>query len=194
MAATGVSPVHPSLSVLRKAVEDTYGAHLSQANVEAFAEDTLNGQLSVDTIRQLWGWRHSGYKTVRRSTLDVLARYVGEADWCAFVANSVKRLEQDSLLVGAFDGLSYKELHVGQRVSVSWQPDRTACFVYDGNGHFHIASVANSSLLREGDEFDCCMLVVGEPAFLSSLVHDGRNVGAYTIGRVNGLSAVSFEP
>lgn len=78
MMKTNIPTSHPAISRLCKAVEQEYGQHITQGNIESFANIELGAKLSTDTIRQLWGYRSSNYKAIRRTTLDILSRYVGD--------------------------------------------------------------------------------------------------------------------
>lgn len=54
---------------------------------------TTGRDLSLSTIKRLWGYVHNAH-TPRPTTLSVIARFVGYADWNAFM-NSEERVEKE---------------------------------------------------------------------------------------------------
>ena len=184
-----IPDTHPAISRLRQAVEAKYGAIDSSQKIVLLAENELHNRLNPDTIRRIWGVRHVASRTIYRSSLDILCAYVGYRDWEHFVSSTATDTG-DSGLSARCGGVELKALRVGQQIDLVWQPNRSMQIQYEGENHFTILEVVNSSTLQAGDEFDCVQIEVQVPAVLSHLHHAGVDLGEYIIGRGNGLSEV----
>lgn len=86
-----IPDTHPAIARLRMAVEKKYGQMSSTLRIQLFAEDGLKNALNADTIRRIWGVRHTNSKTIYRSSLDILCHYVGYPDWDTFVDQITKK-------------------------------------------------------------------------------------------------------
>lgn len=139
--------------------------------------------LSESTLMRLWGYRPS--VGARQSTLDILSRYLGYADYvtfCQWCAEN-KELQSDEV-VGRH--LYTEELTVGTRLVLTWYPDRRCVVRFLGDGVFTIVEAANTKL-SVGDTFRCDLFIEGEPLYMSQLVHEGRPPMIYVVGKVNGI-------
>ena len=65
------------------------------------------------------------------------------------------------------------DLSIGDRVFVSWKPDRRCTFRYLGNQQF-IVEQAENSKLKVGNTFYANLFILDEPLYLSELVQ-GNN-------------------
>ncbi|MGN0235752.1 MAG: hypothetical protein ACI4BD_05525 [Paludibacteraceae bacterium] len=187
-----IPDTHPAIARLRMAVEKKYGHMNSTLRIQLFAEEELKNALNADTIRRIWGVRHTNSQTIYRSSLDILCRYVGYPDWDIFV-DQTNNEKADSGWVATCAGVDMRTLPVGQIVLIVWQPNRIMQVRYDGNQHFCIEQVTHSTMLLAEDEFDCSQMIVGVPAILTNLTRHGQNLGEYVIGRGNGLSEVKIK-
>ncbi|MDG4947008.1 hypothetical protein NMK71_11350 [Weeksellaceae bacterium KMM 9713] len=79
-------------SALEKLIRETYGKPINSVN--SFKELSETTQLSVQTLRRFFG-KIEKNKNVSKSTLSILCRYVGYADWDSFVTelNTEKKLD-----------------------------------------------------------------------------------------------------
>ena len=79
-------------SALEKLIRETYGKPINSIN--SFKELSETTQLSVQTLRRFFG-KIEKNKNVSKSSLTILCRYVGYADWDSFVTeiNTEKQLD-----------------------------------------------------------------------------------------------------
>ena len=146
--------------------------------------DAMHTAIGVNTLKRLWGYYGDNIAT-RRSTLDVLAQYVGYADYTTFArARHTADPEQSHDVLSRH--LETTRIDKGTRVRVRWQPDRVCMFEYLGEGRFVVRSVENSKL-SVGDTFACHLIIEGEPLYLANLVHEGMSPVAYVAGIDGGV-------
>ena len=147
-------------------------------------EETQHTVIGVNTLKRLWGYYGNGVAT-RQGTLDVLARYVGYADYGTFV-----RACPTTEATQSHDVLSRHvetgRLSPGMCLRVRWKPDRLAVFEYLGESRFVVRSVENSKL-SVGDTFTCHLIIENEPLYLSNLVHQGMPPVPYVAGQQDGV-------
>jgi hypothetical protein len=137
--------------------------------------------ISTTTLKRLWGYV-SGADKARLSTLDILSRLLGHKDWDDFLRH-IDCCGSDPLL--SFH-ISTDSLHIGDRIKVSWMPDRHCVFRYLGNAMF-IVEKAENSKLKVGDTFCASLFILGEPLYLSNLVQDGKAPVPFVVGSRGGL-------
>lgn len=77
------------LATLIKLIEQTIGRKVKSPKDFTFLAncifDKMGETLSPSTLKRVWGYM-PGYATIRPSTLDLLARFVGYSDWDGFCA------------------------------------------------------------------------------------------------------------
>ena len=145
--------------------------------------------ISPTTLKRLWGYI-DGAEETRTSTLDILSRTLGFEDWEAFL--DVVRLDNGSDPVLS-PHIGIDELAPGDRVSVSWKPDRRCVFRYLGDARF-IVEQAENSKLKPGDTFCTTLFILNEPLYLNQLVQDGKPPVAFIVGKRNGLCEIERTP
>ena len=74
---------------------------------------------------------------------------------------------------------------------VRWAPDRCCHFCHRGLGHYEVLQSENSKL-AVGDTFECAAFIVGMPAYLDRLTHQGSEPSLYIIGKQGGLTEASL--
>lgn len=144
--------------------------------------ETIHERVSVNTLKRLWG--KEGYEVMapRRSTLDILAKFVGYKDYATFNMNSGEESSEPLLVRHLF----VKDLEKGLKVRLSWLPDRLCIAAYEGGGRFVITEVENSKL-SVGDTFECSIIIEGEPLYLNNLIHNGSGPSLYVVGKMKGV-------
>lgn len=147
-------------------------------------EQTQHQSIGVNTLKRLWNY-YGGDVSTRRSTLDVLAQYVGYADYETF-----SRAQQNDDGAQSHDVLcrhvETARLKKGTCIRVRWKPDRVCVFEYLGEGRFVVRSVENSKL-SVGDTFMCHLIIEGEPLYLNNLTHRGMPPVPYIAGHQDGV-------
>ena len=141
--------------------------------------------LSRNTLRRIWG-RIGGDVMPRRSTLDILARFIGYKGFESFLSgNRHDNGEASSPFFGrrlsVVDGLT-----PGDRLRLTWQPERVCDVVYNGSQHFRVTHSENTRL-KEGDTFLCAIIIEGQPLYLDQLQQGTNPPTAYICGKSGGV-------
>ena len=128
--------------------------------------ERLHENISPTTLKRLWGYI-DGADTTRRTTLCLLAQFLGLSDWEAYLASLANRSDIES---AAFEGegVHIDDLQKGDKVEVTWLPHRRCVFRYDGEAHFTVLEAENSKL-HIGDSFDTSCFLIGKPMYLDNL-------------------------
>ena len=155
--------------------------------------ERLHENLSPTTLKRLWGYI-DGADTTRRTTLCLLAQFLGFADWEAYVASLATRTDIESTAFEG-EGVHIDDLQKGDRVEVTWLPNRRCVFRYEGEAHFVVEEAENAKL-HVGDSFDTACFLIGKPMYLDNLksqmahgISQMTNV-SYVAGSKNGLNSV----
>lgn len=152
--------------------------------------ERLHENISPTTLKRLWGYIE-GADTTRRTTLCLLAKFLGYADWEAYLdaLNHREGVESEAFMG---EGVHTADLEKGQLVEVAWLPNRTAVFRYLGVGKFEVVKAENAKI-HQGDSFRCSFMLVGQPMYLDDLQQVGREEPVnYVAGSKNGLSKVKI--
>lgn len=139
--------------------------------------------ISATTLKRIFGYIPSGSKP-RRSSLGILARYLGYTGWTDFSEN----VELCSGFVKENIVLE-SQLHKGDKISVSWMPDRKVTMVALENNRFEVLESHNAKI-QSGDELTVMMLILGQPLQAKDVVRDGINMGNYIAGTEGGLTSI----
>lgn len=177
------------LPILYSLIEKTFGKEISENEDYIKLSDCIFAQtherISESTLKRMFGYVSSDHQP-RRSTLDVLSRYVGYKDWHTFLQANDKAngLVESNLMFAK--SLLAKDLIRGERVVVRWQPDRICILRYVGQERFVVEEVRGSKL-SVGDTFRCDLFIQGEPLFLSDATIGGVPHQRYVCGKVHGI-------
>ena len=146
--------------------------------------ERLHENISPTTLKRLWGYI-DGADTTRRTTLCLLSRFLGYADWEAYLAALATRSDVES---STFDGegINIDDLQKGDFVEVTWLPNRRCVFRYDGDAHFLVTEAENAKLLV-GDRFEAACFLIGKPMYIDRLIRGNEPPTAYVAGAKNGL-------
>ena len=154
--------------------------------------ERLHENISPTTLKRLWGYI-DGADTTRRTTLCLLAQFLGYADWEAYQTSLATRTDVES---AAFEGegVHIDDLQKGDRVEVTWLPNRMCVFRYEGEAHFVVEEAANAKL-HVGDTFDAACFIIGKPMYLDNLQPITNNQSpitnlSYVAGSKHGLNTV----
>ena len=151
-------------------------------------ERELNERVSVSTLKRLWGYsKYLSSPSV--SILSTLSRLVGYRDWEDYKANCKSSDKKPSAQVLSDKITVATDLEVGDRIKLTWAPQRVCDIQYHGDGDFEVLSSQNTGV-KTGDWFCCDLIVSGEPLWLSNLRQYGKAPIAYVCGKQGG---VQFE-
>ena len=182
----------PEIQSLRRDIEQRMGVALqSPADFEQLIQQIWNKQhrvLSLSTIKRIWGYVESS-SMPRLSTLNTLSRFIGYADWNAYLLALEQRDASESDMFQG-EGLTLSSLQPNDLLEVSWQPNRRCVFRYLGDNQFIVIESKNAKL-HIGDRFSAAAFIIGRPMYLDNvLLADGTRT-SYVAGKRNGLSAVT---
>lgn len=174
---------------LKQAVEERFGQSINSPTDFARLCDeliaTLGESLSMSTMKRVWGYV-TGYATVRVSTLNTLARYVGCRDWQDF-CNTLTNPDVSSFPIS--DVVALSTLTIGDRVEVMWSPGRRIVAQYLGQGRMRVVECVRSKL-AVGTAFTCAGMLNGERLTLTQVETPGTNqVLTYVCGKRGGINA-----
>ena len=141
--------------------------------------------VSRTTLMRIWGYVDEGVEP-RQSTLSVLAQFLGYKDYEEYCNNALLPKEQQSSPVMSRRLSVEKELHFGEHICLTWQPDRECELEYLGERGFRVMASKNTRL-HEGDTFECSLIVEGEPLYLDNLKQGAMPAIAYVCGKKTGV-------
>ena len=84
-------------------------------------------------------------------------------------------------------GITTEGMRRGQRLVITWRPDRRIVVKHLGGSRFEIVEAENTKLCV-GDTFRCHLMIQHEPLFLDDVVHLGRPAMVYVAGQRDGVS------
>lgn len=176
--------------LLRQAIEKVSGITVhTPSDYERLSNLIFSQQhttVSASTLKRLWGY--AGQDTRPRVfTLDVLARFVGYKDFNAFETAAGHGMQQQSQLF-LTNALTADRLAEGDRLLLTWHPDRRCVIEYLGSGQFRVTEAQNTKL-SVGDTFECHLFINHEPLYIDRLIHNGLPPMSYVAGRIDGVVA-----
>ena len=185
-----INPQH--ITLLRQLVEKSADHPVVTSNDFIFLSGEIRGRLnenlSVSTLKRLWGYV-DGYASVRPSTLNILSRFVGFPDWETFVSDycEVDGVQSSHRVVS--ESLFAKDLNVGERVEIQWNPNRRCMLIYMGDNLFEVSESVNAKL-KTGARFLCQRFTLNQPLFVDVLDNEGQTE-LFVMGNKGGLTKVT---
>ena len=128
----------------------------------------LHVLVSRTTLMRIWGYVNEGVEP-SNSTLRILSQFLGYRDWEAYCQNALLPKEQQSSPVMSRRLSVTNELSRGERLRLTWQPQRVCDVEY------------------LGELFQCSLIVEGEPLYLDNLRQGNRPPIAYVCGKKTGV-------
>ena len=148
--------------------------------------------VSRTTLMRLWGYVDEEV-TPRKGTLDILSKFLGYQDWESYQENASLPKEQQSSPVMSRKLNVNSDLYIGERLRLTWQPDRVCDVEYLGELSFRVIASENTRI-QPGDTFQCSLIIEGEPLYLDNLRKGDGSSSAETIAYVCGKkTGVNFE-
>lgn len=179
----------PEIAELKQRIEKEMKRKMKTPNDFIFLSGAIfertRETMSPTTLKRLWGYIDGADQT-RNSTLQILSRFLGYESWEAFVDDIGKDSGSNKVLSPHID---VKELNVGDRVKVSWRPDRRCTFRYLGEEKFEVEAAENSKL-EVGNTFYCGLFILNEPLYLTDLVQGNNLPSAFVVGNKDGLCEI----
>ena len=183
----------PELQYLLELVEKQYGRKLSTTtdfeSLSVIIEKTTGELLSSSTLKRLYGY--VSLNTVpRKTTLDILSRFIGNRDYETFRI-SLSNDPQFSSRFFSAKTVTTSELKAGDRLRIGWPANRIVTLNYLGNDLFEVDTSVNASLVK-GDRFRQVSFMKGYPLYLSRILRDGDYTPAYVAGMNSGLNLIEI--
>lgn len=179
----------PELQYLLELVEKQYGRKLSTTtdfeSLSVIIEKATGDLLSSSTLKRLYGY--VSLNTVpRKTTLDILSRFIGNRDYETFRI-SLSNDPQFSSRFFSAKTVTTSELKAGDRLRIGWPANRIVTLNYLGNDLFEVETSVNASLVK-GDRFRQVSFMKGYPLYLSRILRNGDYTPAYVAGMHSGLN------
>ena len=184
----------PEILQLRLDVEARFGSHpATPADFELLIAriwDATHENIALSTLERLWGYV-DGANNTRRSTLNLLARYIGFRDWDDYL-EQLNRKEHGSSHSFIAEGVHTRDLKPGQEIEVTWLPNRRCVFRYVGDMRFEVLESQHSKL-HVGDTFLTTFFLKGQPLYIDHLILTGQSAVSYIAGNNGGLQSVTVH-
>ena len=183
----------PELQYLLELVEKQYGRKLSTTtdfeSLSVIIEKATGDLLSSSTLKRLYGY--VSLNTVpRKTTLDILSRFIGNRDYETFRI-SLSNDPQFSSRFFSAKTVTTSELTAGDRLRIGWPANRIVTLNYLGDDLFEVETSVNASLVK-GDRFRQVSFMKGYPLYLSRILRDGDYTPAYVAGMNSGLNLIEI--
>lgn len=140
--------------------------------------------LSPTTLKRFFGYLKENVMP-RTVTLDILSKFAGYRSYADFCERTGENEPQSNLVI--YGRLSSEEIKTGQKIRLTWLPDRICVAEHKGNGNFEVTEAVNTKL-NKGDIFTCHLFISHEPLYIDNLVHNGsRKPIGYVAGKKDGI-------
>ena len=138
--------------------------------------------ISVSTLKRIWGYTNSKSQFSLHS-LDLLSRMVGFSSWDSFLEDK-SDIPTSQFFVNK--KLKSYSLEDGEKMKLTWQPDRVVLIEYQGCNKFIVLESQNSKL-KAGDIFHCDQFMECEPLIMTHLIRKGMTPCDYICGKQGGV-------
>lgn len=145
-------------------------------------ESATGEHIGVNTLKRLLGFI-ADERSPRTSTLDIIARYLGYSDWDSL--EFVEGNRSNSSFSNRDECLACS-LGQGQRLAISYPPNRNLIIEHLDENRFRVIESLNSKLL-EGDMLTLTHIVRHYPLLVAEVIRNGENFGAFTAGKAQGI-------
>lgn len=143
-------------------------------------------RIGVNTLKRLLGFIEDERNT-RLSTLNIIAKYLGYSNW-----EVLSNAEMSNSTFEEVDGeINVNNLFIGQKIELSYLPDRTIIIEYQGEYKFVVVESYNSKL-HVGDCFETRHLLLNYPLIASNVMRQGRYLGQLKAGNISGLTSIKL--
>lgn len=179
---------------LLKRLQEKSGLALNQSShFEVLAQaifDLTGDRLGVNTIKRLFGFNIKKVVS-RRSTLDILARYLDFTDFDTLLLELGE--ESDISAFSPVESVESSRLPYGAHVKITYDPNRILKLKYLGNFKFCVEEAIGSKNLKEGDELIIAQIAVGHRLVASHVYRGGLDMGAYEAARSQGVKEIEVN-
>ncbi len=182
------------LTALRTYIEEAVGHPIKKSadfsELSGMIQDKIREYVSVNTLKRIWNYIDDG-NVPSYTTLSVLSRFLGFADWDAFLTNLDQTATSQEFVT---DGIRSDSLTEGDLLTITWQPNRKIVIMYVGDNTFMVKESYNSKL-TVNDTFKCLYFFDNQPLFIDELMHVGFDKPvSYICGKKGGVRVAVLPP
>lgn len=183
----------PEINFLLQLVEKQYGRKLATTtdfeSLSVIIERDTGELLSSSTLKRLYGY--VSLKPIpRKSTLDILARYIGARSYEQF-RQTLKDNPTFNSNFFSTKTISSSELKTGDRLRIGWVPDRILTLRYLGDEQYEVLESINSKILV-GDRFSQVSFLFGYPLYITSIQRGEETTSSFIAGMQGGLNLLEI--
>lgn len=146
--------------------------------------------ISIATIRRMFGWVNDSNVKPHKSTMDIIARYIGYPNFHLLATDM-----GDDCEISAFTPVESVEsaiLEKGTQLRVSYDPKRVITMMYLGDNQYAIVEVEGSKKLQQGDVLTLTHIAIGFELLVSEVKRRGESLGSYHAAKQGGITAIEI--
>lgn len=179
---------------LLRRLREKSGVELNQSShFDVLAQailDSTGESLGANTLKRLFGFNIK--KVVpRRSTLDILARYLDYTDFGNLLLEMGE--EADISAFSPVECVDMASLANGTNVKITYDPNRTLTLNYLGDFRFSVVENIGGKNLKEGDELAVSHIAAGHRFVASHVYRDGQDLGSYEAAKSSGINGIEVS-
>ena len=156
------------LQLIQKKINHTLESPRDFEYLSEQIQETTNEYLSPTTLKRLFGYIPQTSEP-RVATLSIIARYAGYKGWQDYLAHL--HVESDFITTKK---IATKDLSVGQKITLAWNPDRECIIEYLGNNRFVVLHSVNAKM-QVGDQFIATQFMLGQALIAMEYVSVHQN-------------------
>lgn len=162
------------------------------ADYEVLAQaikDKTGEKLGVNTLKRMFGYFRDRVEP-RRSTMDVIAAYLGYYNYDALIVVITEDADISSFM--PVETLEVQTLEKDTRVKITYFPNREIVLAYEGDFCFRVMALEGSLQLELGDVLTITQLAVGHRLLAAHVMRNGEDLGGYEAAKSHGLKSVEI--
>lgn len=177
---------------IRQMILEKFGSPLTypqQCEALAMAIKEATGEaLGTTTLKRMLGFV-TGPASARRSSLDILARYLGYPDYNLLSADLGE--DTDISDFSPVESIDSADLERGEQIRISYHPNRVLLLGYMGDNRYVVKESRGSKLLK-GDRLIIAGFYVGFELIISDVERGGMHLGPYRAAKQGGLTDIEI--
>ena len=150
-------------------------------------EKVTGKHIGTNTVKRLLDILPDG-TTTRVSTLNIVAKYLGAADWASLMESASNSNSKFQILDGE---VFTRDLEKGAILEITYLPDRKLVLEHTGEGIFRVVVSINGSL-QEEDLVFIDYLFPNFPLIAKNVFRGGESLGRYSAGIKGGIQSIKL--
>lgn len=148
-------------------------------------EARLGKTISAMTLMRVWNYVKSD-SAPSPFTLTLLTRFLGYSGMAEFLESTNPEADEVSTTVLSRSIDVKEELLAGDRLLLTWKPDRECEVMYLGGERFKVIK-SKKTKLKAGNTFACGLIIEDEPLYLTDLIIGNMPPVNYVCGMNGGV-------